>query len=672
ISYFERKNYLTQERYDYKPFVVKLDTASLQVVGVPIYVQIDRDQGTYRVTAEGKNVELYNVQQELISDLFIEEVAIDQVARIGEPFVGDHLSFTIEFPEDRKYSSDSEYFFYINSLSGNVGYYRGKLSVAPISEASNIVKLSSPGEVVSKERAFLSKLMETYLEVELYKQQQKGLKTINFIDAQIGNVSDSLKQVESSMESFRGQSGGMMSAGTTSDALFLERSRLEDERSAVMQKRQYCLTILEKLRASDDFRNVAAPSSSGIDDAVLNSLVIQLTDLYADLAAQNLSTVRSNPTIIAMERKIKNIKASLVETAEGLVSQADISLNELNRRLGSINYQFNQLPENERRLVNIERQFKLSDNLYNYLMEKRAEAGIAINSDQIDKFIVDEPRLDSGEPLAPNKKMVLGGAVFMALLLPALLIILLDFFDDRVKSLEEVKRMTAIPLLATIPGAKKKRVLPSEPKSILAEAFRTVRINLEYLGHGRERKVIGLTSSSSGEGKTFCALNLATVLAISGKRTIVVDADMRRPRLADSLGFEEGPGLSSYLIGGCTIDELVRSTDIEGLDAINAGPIPPNPLELVELPAMSELMARLKERYDRIVIDAAPMGLVSEFLILMRHTDVNLFVVREGYTQRRSLRLISEMFEEKKIDQVELLLNDVKNGQTYGSGYYTN
>ncbi len=670
VSCYETHNFLTQERYDYPPFIIKLDSMSLQVTGIPIYVAVDKAAGTYHVKAEGKNVMLYNVQKQEIMDEFLPKYKVEQTVPIGKPFIAEHLSFYVDFPEDRKYREGSKYFFKINSMEGLLENYRSRLTVAPPEKDGHIVDLAIVGQVPSKEMAFLSKLMDTYRESELYKQQQKGYKTISFIDDQIGNVSDSLRRVESSMESFRGQSSGLVDVGRTSDALFQERSRLEDERSTIIRRRNYCASVLDKIRTSSDLRNVPAPSSSGIDDPVLNNLVIEITRLYADLAAQNLSTgARSNPTVIAMERRIKNLTSSLAQTAESLVEQADMSLAEVNRRLGGINYQFNQLPENERRLVNIERKFKLSDNLYNYLMEKRAEAGIAIAADQVDKFVVDEPLANSRSPISPDKKMVLGGALLIGLLLPLVVILLRDFFNDKVEDIDELKRLSPIQVLAMIPTSKRKRVAPDEPKSMLAESFRTARINLQYLNMGAHRQVIGFTSSTSGEGKSFCALNMATVMAISGKRTLLIDADMRRPRVAELLGLQDGQGLSTYLIGETSLDKIVRSTDVAGLDVITAGPVPPNPLELVETPRFADLFQTLRGRYDQIIVDASPMGLVSEFVILTRYIDITLYVVRRGYTRRGALRTVNEMVQQGKITNVDLLLNDVKPGDGYGDGY---
>ena len=670
ISYYERKNFMTRELFEYPPFYVKLDSVAVQVHGVPIHVEVDRDKGTYRVKAKAPYARLYNVQKQMELEAFYTDYEIDKEVKIGESFSDEGLSFSIEFPEDRVYGSNMDHYFIINSLDGLVASYRARTGASPISDESSIVVINCAGEVVEKEKQFLNRLLKTYLDSELYRRSQKGLRTIDFIDKQIGEVSDSLRQVETTMESFRGASGGMMSAATTSDALFQERSRLEDERSLLQRRRQYCASILDKVRSSSDLRNVPAPSSSGIDDPVLNNLVLEITKLSAELAVQNLSTgPRTNPALIAMERRMKNLTNSLAQTAESLVEQADISLMEVNRRLGRLGYELNQLPENERKLRNIDRRFKLTESLHNYLMEKRAEAGIAIASDQLDKYVVDDARMSTTIPVKPDKKVILGGAFMIGLLLPMGFILIRDFFNDTVTDIDQLNRLSPIAVLASIPGTKRKRVLPEEPKSMLAEAFRTARINLQYLNVNSGRQVIGFTSSTSGEGKTFCAVNLATVIALSGKRTLLLDADMRRPRLAETMGVAEGQGLSTYLIGECTLEEAIRRSDVQGLDMITAGPIPPNPLELVELERMDQLFKELRGRYDHIIVDASPLGLVSEYVILLRHVDITLYLVRQGTTKRGALRFINEMYNEKQLRSINLLLNDVKQGNGYASGY---
>lgn len=670
VSYYETKNFMTNERYDYPPFRVSLDTAAVVVTSLPIHVKVDRSANTYRVTAEGENVRLYNNQTQELMDEFIEEYKLDVTQKIGEPFVGDHLNFKIEFPEDREYDSGTDYFFKINSLEAQYMNYSARLGVELPDDDGHIIKLSLSGPVPSKEAAFIDKLMETYIAWELHKQQQKGIRTIDFIDTQIGTVSDSLASAEEEIERTRGNSPVLGTAEGAVEALLQEKSRLQDEQSRIKSRRTYCASIIQRMRSSDDVRDFPPPT--GFDEPALNSLIVDISRLTAEIDAQGVQTgSRTNPTLIAMQRRRKNLLTQLEQTAQNILSQADIQYNEISGRIGNISYQLGQMPEEARLMGISERKFDLSESLYNYLMEKRAEAGIAIASDEIDKHVVDEARIQGGGPIGPDKKVVLGGALLLGLLIPIAFIMGRDFFNDKIADLDDLKRATDLPLLAMIPASKRKRISADEPKSMLAEAFRTVRINLQYLNADVPRQVIGFTSSSSGEGKTFCAVNLATVMALGGKKVVIVDADMRRPNVARTLGMDDSTGLSTWLIGEAGLDGIVRHTDVPGMDMISAGPIPPNPSELAESPRMTELMKSLRERYDHVIVDASPIGLVSEFVVLMGHLDVSLYVVRERRTRRGGLRLINELVKAGKVGRVDLLMNDVKSDQAEGYGYYT-
>jgi capsular exopolysaccharide synthesis family protein len=361
----------------------------------------------------------------------------------------------------------------------------------------------------------------------------------------------------------------------------------------------------------------------------------------------------------------------------GLISQSNINLSVVNGRIGKIRGQFSKLPENERKLIDIQRRFEFSDNIYNYLLEKRTEAGIAIASDQIDKSIVDSAVLIGRKHITPDTKTTLGLAVIFGFLLPLGFIVIKDFFNNRIMTVEDLKRFSEVTVLGSIAHTTKKsnRILPSEPKTMLAESFRTARINLKYLNPEAERKVIGVTSSTSGEGKTFCVTNLATVLAMSGKRTIIIDTDMRKPKVASLLGLKNNVGLSTYLVGEAELKDIIIPTDIDGMDIIPSGPIPPNPLDLLENPRLKEIFTILAGSYDHIIVDAAPIGLVSEYFIVMSNVDITLYVVRQNFTKRHLLNTINELFAEDKVSNVNLLYNDVKGGDAYGSagyGYYNN
>ncbi len=669
VTYHEKARFITKERYDYPPFRVHLDSSSLQIVGVPIYVRVNTADSTYTVSAQGRNVQLYNLQTQEVMDEFVAEYNLNRTVRMGEPFSADHLGFRIDFPEDRTYSPGSEYFFRIHSLDQQLMNYGSRLMVESADSKGHIVKLTMTGSSPRKEIAFINKLMETFIEGALYKQQQKGRKTIDFIDDLIGSASDSLRRAEQRLEQERVGVGTLDPLGSSS-LLFQERSKLEDERGRIESRIAYCSSMIQRLRSSDDIRNFPPPT--GFDEPALNSLIIDISRINAEIDAESVNAgVKNSPAFLAKQRKRKNLLGQLEQLAESVLERAQSDLARTRSRISEIAYQLGQKPKADRIISQADREAELRGGVYTYLMEKKAEAGIAIASDEVDKSIIDDARVVGGGAIGPSKKVVLGGALAIGLLLPLLLLLGRDFFNDRIADLEELRRATRLPVLAIIPASKRKRVVPDEPKSMLAESFRTARVNLQYLNAQVARQVIGLTSGTSGEGKTFCAINLASVMALSGRRVLLIDADMRRPAVARELGIQESPGLSTWLIGEASEHDIIRKTDVPGLDAIGAGPIPPNPAELAESPRLAELMAAMRSRYDHIIVDASPIGLVSEFVVLMGHLDIALYVVREGFTKRSSLRAINELAATGKAGRVDILLNDMKAEKADGYGYYT-
>lgn len=669
VTYHEKSGFITKERYDYPPFRVRLDSSALQVIGIPIHVRVNTRDSIYTVFAEGRNVQLYNLQTQEVMDEFVADYRVEQSQRMGRPISAQHLGFSIDFPQDRSYDSGTEYFFRIHSLEQQLMNYGSRLAVEVPDSKGHIVKLSMTGSSPRKEVAFINKLMETFIEGALYKQQQKGRKTIDFIDDLIGSASDSLRRAEQRLEQERVGVGTLDPLGSSS-LLFQERSKLEDERGRIESRIAYCSSMIQRLRSSDDIRNFPPPT--GFDEPSLNSLIIDISRLNAEIDAESVNAgVKNSPAFIAKQRKRKNLLGQLEQLAESVLERAQADLARTRSRISEISYQLGQKPKADRIISQADREAELRGGVYTYLMEKKAEAGIAIASDEVDKSIIDDARVKGGGPVGPSKKIVLGGALGIGLLLPLLLILGLDFFKDRIADLEELRRATRLPVLAVIPSSKRKRVMPDEPKSLLAESFRTARVNLQYLNAQVARQVIGFTSGTSGEGKTFCAINLASVVALSGRRVLLIDADMRRPAVARELGLDEGPGLSTWLIGEAAEQAIIRRTDIAGLDVITAGPIPPNPAELAESPRMAELLASVRGRYDHIILDASPIGLVSEFVVLMGHIDIALYVVREGYSKRSSLRVINELAATGKAGRVDLILNDVRAKKADGYGYYT-
>lgn len=668
ISYLSKKNYLTRELYDYPPFTVVLDSSVKQVTGLPVHVKVDQAGKKFTVKVKGKNVPLYDPKTGTGVDDFRAVMDWEKHYSFGDTIREDNLAFSISFADNYPYDPKADYFFFINSLEGLVDSYGQRLGTESMGEKSNIVVLSIVGEAITKEKDFLNTLMATYIKHEQDKQNFKGERTVKFIEKQLDASSAQLDAAKSAMVSAETAAGGTGSSDALLTALVGQRADLENRLNRINIQIDYLNRIVSTM-SNPDANNVA--SSADVDDASFASLIEQynrdVTDLVQKLAIDKTGTA---PPTIALKRKVRNIREQIVGSANNLLARMQFEKNSVSAQLSSVRGTIYSRPGAAAEAEAERSKYKLNESINNYLMEKMFEARIAINSDQVDKTVVDYARAAVGGPVAPDKKTLFGGALLLGLFIPIAFVLVRDFLNDTISDQDELKRLSPIPLLATIPESKRKRITPDEPKSLLAEAFRTARINLQYLNADAARQVVGFTSSSSGEGKTFCALNLATVMALSGKRTIIIDADMRRPRVQESLELQDGPGLSNYLIGETALDHIIRRTDINGLDVITAGPIPPNPLELVESSNMMELFKQLRNRYDQVIVDASPMGLVSEFVILTRHIDVTLYVVRQGKTHRKDLRLVNEMYSAGKLGRIDLLFNDVDKSGTSGYGYY--
>ena len=436
-------------------------------------------------------------------------------------------------------------------------------------------------------------------------------------------------------------------------------------------KLKYYRFLANALKDDAKISDIVVPSALGLDDPLLNNLLLELSKLNQERTGYNYNAKENNPLIEIVDLKIKNLTKTITENVNNMVEVTSIALRDVNNRISKIQTNLNALPKNERELVKIQRSFEFNDNVYNYLLEKRAEAGIAIASNTVEKTIVDRPYQVGSGPVSPNQNLIYGLAMFLALAGTVAFIILKDFLNENIVTHDDVEKSTRIPFIGTIAhGTKREQgTIIAHAHSPIGESFRSLRVNLQYLTLGKNANVIGITSSRESEGKTYCSVNLAAAMAHSGRKTILVDTDMRKPQVASYFQIRNKKGLSNYLIGDCDVKDIIHNTDNKLFDVIVSGPIPPNPIDLIGHPRMEELMSILKQNYNTIILDSPPMGYVSEYIILMKYTDANIYIVRSDYTHRNSLSKINKLYERKKISNVSILLNDVKTSKRTGYGY---
>jgi capsular exopolysaccharide synthesis family protein len=398
-----------------------------------------------------------------------------------------------------------------------------------------------------------------------------------------------------------------------------------------------------------------------------------MNDIILDYKVKSYTITDQHPDYYISNIEVETQVASLQALINNYLSYSREQLKKTNERMAEVQQRLNQIPSKERALLNIQRKYTLNDQLYTFLLEKRAEAGIAKASNVAGNQVLDEARSQGAILISPKSRNNNMTALMIGLMIPLGIIFLIDFFNNKIISRSDVEANTNLPIIGDISHNGRSSNIPiiDHPKSVIAETIRGLRTNLQYLLRGQDKKVILLTSNIGGEGKTFCSLNLSASLAISGKKTLVVGLDLRKPRLNNYFGISNETGLTNYLIEKLEIEETIQQTHIDNLYIASSGPIPPNPAELIETSRMDDFMNYARKHFDYIVIDTPPAAIVADAINLGRYADVAIFVVRQRYSRKESLKYINEIAGSHKMDHVNLVVNDIEKpkGYAYGYGY---
>jgi capsular exopolysaccharide synthesis family protein len=655
------------------PFWVVAVPNRPQLTGVPIYVETLPDN-KFRVHADAKRGEL---RQLATGDLVreVQDVKFDQVVAAGDTLRSPLLTVVFRPEPDQLGGQSGHYFFKLNDIGSLVGEYQSRLKVKPTDHESRILELTTQGTVPAKETQFLNTLMTTYVQDDLTQKNKVGGKTVAFLDNEIAKLAESKSRAGQNLSSFRA-SNNVVDVNAQSGAGIQQQSALSADRARLVTNRRVYQNLLSYLKAHRAPSDAVALSSNGVEDPATTGLIQQLSDLNSQRSALTVNASDINPIVRVLDEKIGTTKELLIQNLSSLVDASSNALRDADQRLGAVRGELSRIPENERQLGTLTTTSTFNEKNYSYLVEKRNEAAIALATNSTDKKIVDSAKQNGTGPSSPKPLLVGLLALLAGILLPAGVVLMQEKTNSRVQSKEDLARLTNIPMLGVIPHGttQDKQTMLNDPRSPIAEAFRAVRVNMQYLSAGLDKRVIGVTSSVPGEGKSFCTVNLAAELAQSGRRVIVLECDMRRPTLAGYFDIDprRQHGLSTYLAGDSTLDQARHTTNISSLDVVCCGPLPDNPTRLIEGPRLAELMLQLREEYDYILVDIPPLGYVSEFLVLLQYLDAKIYVVRQNYTDRALVGQIAEMHREHKVKQLYMVINDVHFANTYEYRYKAN
>lgn len=667
ISYYYQGKVKTSEQYPNAQFIVEMDTNHLQPYGVPIYIHFLANNEVELSSKNKSGSVLIPYNEEKINN--VSGAIPKQKFNLNQEIKAENFKFKIILLDPSLINDDENiYYFVLNTKTTLVNQYAGSYGVKPINKTSSIVEITKESGYPEKDVVFLNKLGETYINMGLEEKTRISKNTVNFITDQINDIQDSLNYIEDNLQSFRA-ANKIVNISDEGKYIMEKLTSIEKNKAIEESKLNYYNYLSDYISKNKKINEVIAPSSMGIGDPLLNSLILSLSELYVKRITLQNSMESANPALAEIDNDIQNIKQTLVENVKNIKKQSQIVIEDYNKQVGEIEKELNILPNTERQLLNLNRKFTISDKLYTYLLEKRAEAGIAGASVVADNKFVDRTIVTGRTyPKASNNYLI---ALLIGILIPAVIISSLEAFNTKINNHKQLQAASSIPLIGNIIHNVKKNplVIQESPKSSIAESFRNLRSNLGYFIKKQEKQVILVTSTVSGEGKTFVSMNLASVIAISGAKTILLGVDLRKPKIFQDFKLDNSIGLTNYLIGRASKEQIIQKTKISSLDVITAGPTPPNPSELLIADRFFDLLLELKKEYEYIILDTPPIGLVADGLDLMKYSDIILYIVRQRLSRKNYLNLINDVRNSDKTKNIGLVFNDVNFAPIYGYGY---
>lgn len=524
---------------------------------------------------------------------------------------------------------------------------------------------------VSAQRAadYLDALSQSFLNHGIKRKNMIALNTIHFIESQLESVTDSLRYSENKLEAFRRIRGATDLDFQTQKTLELLDGLEKDKARAVV-----FLNYYEYLKGSItqdlELNKLVVPSSMGISDDVLNKLVLDLMQFYSEKTEITVNSKKDNPMLGAIGYKIEERKKTILENINGLIYSTKISIKNYDDRIVKYQAEISKIPEKEKELLSFQRKFKLNDEIYTFLLTKRSELQIAAASNFPENEVLDGASVDRARIVSPNKRINFLIAIFLSITIPLFIIYLRSQFVDRFEESGQLDKF-GYPVIGELIHSDLTGpfVVNQEHISVFADSYRLLRTNIKFLIGGGESKIILVTSTFAGEGKSFVSRNIAASFALAGHKTVLVNCDLRKPEKEFFLKNDRLGGLSAYLSNNTDYENLIQKSEVENLSFISSGLVPPNATELIDSPRMFDLMGELKKQYEIIIIDSPPIGIVADSYIIAQQSDLLLFVVRLNHSRLNGIEKILKSISQKEFRKVAITANDLS-PRYFGYGYY--
>ena len=561
--------------------------------------------------------------------------------------------------------------------------YVGELQVAQTSKTTSIAQLQLTDEVPQRSLDYLKQLAIVYNRQANEDKNIVALRTEKFINSRLQKINAELGKTEGQLQNYK-QQNGMVELKLNAGNAVTNQNESELKLADMQTQIELFSTIAQEVESSSRNLSQVIPSNVGLDDQSSTSLINKYNELVLERNRLLRSASENSPVVEPLTAQIRELNGNIRRAISTARQNLQIQRDALAAQVSKFNEQVAETPQQERMLTQIGRQQEVKSGLYLMLLQKREENSISLAATADKGKLIDDPQLVG--KISPKSAIIMLIALLLGLAIPALVIFLLQLFRYKIEGHEDVARLTKLPIIADVAIAsntakgKADIVVHENQNNQMEEIFRSLRTNLQFMLH-EGQKVVLFTSSTSGEGKTFTAANLSVSFGLLGKKVILVGLDIRRPRLAELFGINDHRhGITNLLVKDAPTaadvqEQILPSGVNKNLDLLMAGPIPPNPAELIARSSLEAIIKALKDKYDYIMIDTAPVGLVTDTLQIARVADTSIYMCRADYTPKSNFELINALANEKKLPNMAMVLNGIdmskkKYGYYYGYGRY--
>jgi len=549
-----------------------------------------------------------------------------------------------------------------------------RLEVSASSKLSSVINLKLRDAVPQRGEAIVNDVINVYNRVSITDKNQLAENMLEFVDQRLRNMGMQLDSVEKGIQQFRTEKNVVDISAQSKQ--YLANVGESDQKLSDVNMQLAVLDEVEKYVASKNNESGIVPSTFGISDKLLSQLIEKLYDTEIQYERLRKTTAKNNPILVSLKNEIDKIKPNILENIKSQRQSLEAGKNNLTETSEKYASLLRTIPLKERQLVEISRQQVIKNNIYSFLLQKREETALSLNSTVPDSRLIDKAE-SSFLPVWPKKPLIFGIGIFGSLLLGIVWIGIKELLNNKVLFRSEIESMTMIPVIGELAFAKSAGpvVIKSGEKSLISEQFRFLRALLSKSGSSKVKRIM-VTSSISGEGKSFVAANLAVSMAFAGKRVVLVDLDLHKPGIHNLFAVANERGVSDFLIGKLEATDLIfQSAENENLFIMPAGSIPENPSELILNGRLKALMNYLESVYDVMIIDTAPALAITDAYIIGTRCDANLYVIRHGYTPKTHIELLDENTGMYKMKNIGIVFNSVKKrgigkyGYGFGYGY---